>query len=370
MKVAIVHELLTIRGGAERVARLLSEMFPEAPVYTLLYDEKKLGDWFPKERVRPSRLQPLAALSTNHHLYLPFFAGAAEAWDFSAFDLVISSSSAFAHGIKTGPKTWHLSYVHAPARYLWDRTHDVINQAAQGPLGPLKRFYLENVFHRLRTWDALAADRPHHLLAASQSVQRRIELYWRRQSEVLYPPIADAWFTSPMPHAREDEAPFVIVSTLARYKRIDLAIEACNALKVPLVIIGDGADKARLQSLAGPTVTFAGPKTHDEIRTIFSSARTLLFPGDEDFGLAAIEALASGLPVVAFQAGGALEWLTEKNGVFFPRPTVESLVSVLKNFKTTSINPEACLATAERFTEASFKKGVHAAIAEMMKAKR
>lgn len=370
MKVAIVHELLTIRGGAERVACLIAKMFPEAPVFTLLYDETKLGDWFPKERVRTSRLQPLAHLSTNHHLYLPFFAGAAEAWDFSEYDLVISSSSAFAHGIKTGPKTWHLSYVHAPARYLWDRTHDVVNQAAQGPLGPAKRAYLEWLFHRLRIWDAAAADRPHRLVAASQSVQRRIELYWRRESDVVYPPIADAWFTSPLPHARSDQDPFVIVSTLARYKRIDLAIEACNQLKAPLTIIGDGADKARLQSLAGPTITFAGPKTHDQIRTIFSSARALMFPGDEDFGLAAIEALASGLPVVAFQSGGALEWLTPKTGAFFTEPTAASLAATLKTFKTTAFNPEACLAVAERFTEQSFKKGIHKEITEMMKAKR
>lgn len=370
MKVAIVHELLTIRGGAERVARLLADLFPEAPIYTLIYDEKKLGDWFPKERVRTSRLQKFVGLSTNHHLYLPYFAKAAEAWDFSDYDLVISSSSAFAHGIKTGPKTWHLCYVHAPARYLWDRTHDVVNQAAQGVLGPLKRFYLEWIFHRLRIWDAAAADRPHRLLAASQSVQRRIELYWRRDSHVLYPPIADAWFTSPLPHSRSDDAPLVIVSTLARYKRIDIAIEACNQLKLPLVIIGDGADTARLQALAGPTISFVGPKTHDQIRTIFSSARALLFPGDEDFGLAAIEALASGLPVIAFKAGGALEWLDAKTGAFFTEPTAASLISVLKSFKTTAINPETCLATAERFTEDAFKKGIHEAIAEMMRAKK
>ncbi len=367
MRIAIVHELLTIRGGAERVARVLAGLFPEAPVYTLLYDEKKLGDWFPKERVRPSRLQPFAALSTNHHLYLPFFAGAVEAWDFSEFDLVISSSSAFAHGLKTGPKTWHLSYVHAPARYLWDRTHDVVDQAAHGPLGWLKRLYLQWIFHRLRVWDATVADRPHALLAASESVRRRIELYWRRPSTVLYPPIADAWFSSPLPHARNDDDPFVIVSTLARYKRIELAIEACNNLKLPLVIIGDGADKARLQSLAGPTITFAGPKTHDQIRTIFSSARALLFPGDEDFGLAAIEALASGLPVIAFQSGGALEWMTPQTGRFFAEPTADSLAAVLKNFKTTAINPEACLAAAERFTEQGFKRGIHETIATMMK---
>ncbi len=367
MKVAIVHELLTIRGGAERVARLLASMFPEAPVYTLLYDEQKLGDWFPRERVRVSRLQRFAALSTNHHLYLPFFPSAVEAWDFSEFDLVISSSSAFAHGIKTGPKTWHLSYIHAPARYLWDRTHDVLDQAGRGPLGFLKRRYLEHVFHTLRQWDAESAARPHSLLAASKSVQRRIEQYWRRESQVLYPPISDAWFQSSLPHTRRDDAPLVIVSTLARYKRIDLAIEACNRLGLPLLIIGDGADRARLQSLAGPTVSFFGPKTHDEIRTHFSSARALLFPGDEDFGLAGIEALASGLPVIAFQSGGALEWLTTETGAFFTRPTVDSLIGVLKSFKTTSIHPETCLAAAERFTEQSFKRGLNEAITRMMR---
>ena len=217
MKVALVHELLTMRGGAEKMLKILSEMFPEAPIYTLLYDEAKLGDWFARERVRPSVLQPsrssqliTRSFAFNHHFYLRKFPRAVEAWPFDgswfdyahhdkltmtreSFDLVISSSSAFTHGIITNGHPKHLCYVHSPARYLWDRTHDVLKRSSKGLLGPLRRAYLERTFHKLRVWDTEAADRPDMLLAASKEVQRRIELYWRRESEVVYPPIEDCW---------------------------------------------------------------------------------------------------------------------------------------------------------------------------------
>ncbi|MEK7217998.1 MAG: glycosyltransferase family 4 protein, partial [Patescibacteria group bacterium] len=198
MKVALVHELLTMKGGAEKVLRILAQMFPEAPIYTLLYDEKKLGDWFPKERITTSNIQrsaerfshsPFSILHSpfDHHLYLKRFPAAVESWDFSGFDLVLSSSSAFAHGIITNGRPQHLCYVHSPARYLWDRTHEVMERAGKGLLGPLKRAFLSHAFHKLRVWDAEAADRPDLLLAASRTVQRRIELYWRCESTVVHP---------------------------------------------------------------------------------------------------------------------------------------------------------------------------------------
>jgi len=233
MKVAIVHELLTVRGGAENVAKIFADMFPQAPVFTLLYDERKLGDMFPKERVRTSTLQPFASLSTNHHLYLPYFRRAVEAWDFGPYDLVLSSSSAFAHGCRTRNKTKHLSYVHSPARYLWDRTHDVLERSS-----PLKKIYGDRLFPKLRMWDCDAADRTHGLLAASAEVQRRIQLYWRKESDVIHPPIADTWFeTDTKTHARSH---FLIVSTLASYKRIDIAIKAWNPMNMALKIGGTG----------------------------------------------------------------------------------------------------------------------------------
>ena len=256
MKVALVHELLTIRGGAERVLRILTEMFPDAPIYTLLYDEKKLGDWFPKHRVRAAKLPtPYSLLPTpyryNHHLYLKTFPKTVESWDFSEFDLVISTSSAFVHGIITNGKPKHLCIVNSPARYLWDRTHDVMQQ--RGLSAPIINLALSSIFHRLRIWDAEAADRPDMLLAASKEVQRRVELYWRRKSDVLYPPLDDGWLMKPLSTSERSDY-FLIVSTLVPYKRIDLAIAACNALGKQLKIVGEGPDLQRLRKMAGTTI--------------------------------------------------------------------------------------------------------------------
>lgn len=191
MRVALVHDLLTRRGGAENVLKVLAEMFPSAPIYTLLYDERRLGSCFPRDRVRTSNVQRATCLSTNHHLYFPWFPRAIESWNFSAFDLVISSSTAFAHGAmtRTHPGVKHLCYIHSPARYLWDQTHDVLERAGRGALGTLKHWYLSHVFHRLRMWDVEMSDMPDLLLANSRAVQRRIELYWRHESRVVYPPV-------------------------------------------------------------------------------------------------------------------------------------------------------------------------------------
>jgi glycosyltransferase involved in cell wall biosynthesis len=373
MKIALVHELLTMRGGAERLLKVLAEMFPEAPIYTLLYDETKLGDWFPKERVRTSSLQHTAdrlsviagRSALNHHLYLKKFPRAVEAWDFSDFDLVISCSSAFAHGIITNGKPKHLCYVNSPARYLWDRTHDVLAEAEQGIFGSVRRWYLERIFHPLRVWDTEAADRPDYLLAASKTVQRRIELYWRRKSEVLYPPIDDCWFdneaTSEKPQALSEY--YLVVSTLARYKRIELAILAANARKVPLKVVGEGAEYRRLKELAGSTVEFLGHLPEKELQSLYRDARAIIFPGDEDFGLVPLESLACGTPVIAYRAGGALETMVEEEtGEFFDSSKVESLVSAMQKLEQKKYSPELCRAQASKFSRARFEEGIRKAI--------
>lgn len=367
MRIALVHELLTMKGGAERVFKILTDMFPEAPIYTLLYDQKKTGDWFPRERVRTSflqntwttRLSQLVTGSINHHLYLKKFPKAVEAWDFSEFDLVISSSSAFAHGILTNGTPKHICYVHSPARYLWDRTHDVMTQA-----GGFKSMYGRLLFHRLRTWDTESAERPDMLLAASGNVQRRIQLYWRRQSTVLYPPIDDTWLSAGAPGAGAMEHPeyFLVVSTLARYKRIDLAVEACNRLGIRLKIVGEGWDMQRLRHMAGETVEFYGFRQGDELRNLYANARATLFPGDEDFGLVPLESLACGTPVIAYRGGGALETVTDGTGMFFSNPTVESLMDAIKSYDKQNFSADDCRAQAARFSRAAFEKGLHDAI--------
>lgn len=380
MKIALVHELLTMRGGAENVLRILADMFPDAPIYTLLYDEKKLGDWFPKKRIHTSSLQSsltthyslLTNHSINHHLYLKKFPSAVEAWDFSEFDLVISTSSAFAHGIITNGQPKHLSIINSPARYLWDRTHDVLASAGTGPLGWLKRKYLEHAFHTLRIWDSEAADRPDKLLAASKTVQRRIELYWRRQSEVVYPPIDDFWFSSsPSPlgggvrgGGGED---FLIVSSLVRYKRIDLAIAACNTLKRTLVIVGEGPDKKRLEKLAGPTISFHGHASREELRSLYADARAVLFPGDEDFGLVPLEAMACGTPVVAYRSGGALETIIEgETGEFFDEPTAESLQKSMQKLELKKYSTDTLVAQAKKFSRVAFEAKIRQSVTDIM----
>ncbi len=365
MKIALVHELLTMRGGAERVLRILADMFPDAPIYTLLYDEKKLGDWFPRSRVRTSTINPVFGF--NHHFYLKKFPRAVEAWDFSEFDLVLSTSSAFVHGIITNSAPKHLCYVHSPARYLWDRTHDVVREASKGMFGGFKKWYLQRTFHPLRIWDAEAADRPDMLLAASKTVQRRIELYWRKKSTVVYPPIDDTWFVPRTPVKMQHPDYFLIVSSLVRYKRIDLAIEACNRLGVRLKIVGEGPDRTRLEALAGPTVEFYGWRQGDEVADLLAQAKATIFAGDEDFGLVPVESMAVGTPVIAYRSGGALETIIEGvTGEFFDEATPESLQKVLENFDQKKYPKDALITQAKKFSRAEFEKNIRQEIALMM----
>lgn len=360
MKVALVHELLTMKGGAERLLRVFAEMFPDAPIYTLLYNEKKLGDWFPKERVRtPKYPTPYALLPTpfkyNHHLYLRKFPQAVESWDFSEFDLVISESSAFVHNIITNCDPKHISFINSPARYLWDRTHDVLGHAG------LSRWYLERTFHKLRTWDAECAARADLLVAASKEVQRRIELYWRRESDVIYPPIDDEWLQSAS--ATSDRSYYLIVSTLVPYKRNDLAVEACNTLKSPLKVVGEGSDRKHLSKIAGPTVEVLGFKSQEELKALYANAKAVLFPGDEDFGLVPLEAMSQGTPVIAYRSGGALETIKEgETGEFFDNPTAKSLAEAILRFESKEYDVDACRAQAQRFSKENFVRQVRAAI--------
>ena len=370
MKIALVHELLTMKGGAERVLRIVAGMFPDAPIYTLLYDEQKLGDWFPASRVIPAKLPfPFSLFPPpykyNHHLCLSAFPGAVEQWDFSQFDLVLSFSSAFAHGIITNNEPKHLCYVHSPARYLWDRTHDVLEQAGKGPLGFARRWHLERQFHKLRVWDAESAARPDALLAASKEVQRRIELYWRRESEVMYPPIDNFWLEHTFhPGAMEHPDYYLIVSNLVRYKRIDLAIAACEQAGRHLKIVGTGPDMRRLKKLAGPHTEFYGFRENEELGDIFAGARATLFPGEEDFGLVPLESFACGTPVIAYGAGGALETMIEgETGEFFTEQTPDSLVQAMQKLEQKTYSKEKLTARAKEFSQEKFERQLREAIA-------
>lgn len=348
MKIALVHELLTMKGGAERVFRILAERYPDAPIYTLLYNEKKMGDWFPKERVR-GFIKPI--FGYNHHNYLKLFPARVESWDFSEYDLVISSSSAFVHGIITNGKPKHICYVHSPARYLWDRTHDVLARAPW-----YARYFLECAFHKLRIWDSESSERADVLIAPSKEVQRRIELYWRRESTVIHPPIDDMFLKAePQAVNRQHPEYFLVVSTLAQYKRIDLAIAACEKLGKHLIVVGEGADMLRLKKLAGKNTEFYGRRDGQELIDLYGGAQAVLFPGEEDFGLVPLEAMACGTPVIAYRKGGALETVTEgATGMFFNEPTSDSLAATIGRYSKASFSKDTLKAAAASHSSKAF----------------
>lgn len=356
MKVALVHELLTMRGGAERVFKIFADMFPEAPIYTLLYDEKKLGDWFPKERVIVSSVGQKAR-STNHHLYIPKFAKAVEEWDFSEYDVVLSSSSAFVHGLLTNGKPKHICYVHSPARYLWDRTHDVLARARLGFWGPLRHWHISRLFHKLRVWNAESSARPDVLIAVSKEVQRRIQLYWRRESTLIHPPIEDPWFDAPLNNG--ERSGYLIVATLVPYKKIERAVEAFNRLQLPLTIIGDGPSRKSLEAMSGPSISFKGYLSEEELKKEYANAKALVIPGNEDFGLAPIEAMACGTPVISLRKGGPLETILEgETGEFFDEENSSSLEEAVKKFEQKMYSSEVCRKRAEDFKKKEFMKKI------------
>lgn len=364
MNIALVHDYLTRLGGAERVLKTLSEIFPKAPIYTLLYDESKVSPIFSKERVVTSRLQKMPLLMRRNPRYLlPLLPRVVEEWDFSNFDIVISSNSAFVHGIITAPKTHHLCYFHSPMRFAWDWTHEYI---AEQRIGLLRKIAIAHLLKKIRMWDCAAASRVDTAIANSRTVQQRIAKYYRRHAEIIYPPVDISRFKI----SRSSENFFLIISQLTPYKKIDLAIQLFNKIQRRLVIIGDGPQHNYLQSIAGDTIDFLGFKDDATVKTYLENCRALIFPGEEDFGITPIEAMACGKPVVAFGKGGVTESVIEGiTGEFFYEPTVASMEDGLARFMQNEkhFNPDACRRQARKFDKETFIEHMKKAIAEALK---
>lgn len=327
MKVALVHDYLNQMGGAERVVMAFHEIFPDAPIYTSIYDPQRVDPVFQKMDIRTSFMQKLPLVTRHHQPYLPFYPFAMENLDLRGYDLVLSSSSAFGKGVITRPETLHICYCHTPMRWCWNYDEYVEREH----LGKVARSILPLMITGLRIWDQTSAMRVDHFIANSPVVAERIRKYYRREAAYIPPPVDASRF--PFDPAIVPDDYFLILSRLVPYKRIDLAIQACNQLQLPLVIIGGGRDLDRLKQMAGPTIRFMGRLSDEEVIHYITQCRAFLFPGEEDFGITPLEAQACGRPVIAYGAGGALASIIDGiTGRFFKEQTVESLANVLATF--------------------------------------
>jgi len=359
VRVALVHDWLNQRGGAENVLEALVEMFPRAPIYTSIYWPRAMPSCYREWDIRPSWLDRLPLIKAHHQPFLPLYPLAFQHFDLSGYDLILSNKSGFCHGVRAPTSTKHICYCLTPTRYVWDFEGYI----AQEGLGPLARCLVPPLLDRLRNWDLAAAQRVMAFVAISREIQARISAFYQRDSTIIYPPV-DTHRFQPVEHWEEH---LLIVSRLVPYKRIDLAIEACTKLSLPLVIIGEGRDKGRLEALAGPTVCFLGRVSDAERARYMSRCRAFLFPGREDFGIAPLEAQAAGRPVIAYAAGGALDTVIEGvTGTLFHEPAAESLVEALLGFGEEAYDPRAIRQHAERFDIAVFKRKLRAFISETL----
>jgi glycosyltransferase involved in cell wall biosynthesis len=348
--VAIVHDYLTQRGGAERVVLEMGRMWPQAPIYTSLYRPESTFPDFASRDVRTSYLDRLPVGGGFRNL-LPLYPSAFRALGTLDPELVVSSSSGWGHGVRTGPRTVHVVYCHTPARWLYGYAYlgagSVRQRLSRPLLGPLRR------------WDAAAARRADLYVANSENVRRRIAAVYGLRADVVHPPV-DVDRFSPRPRGER----LLVVSRLLPYKGVDLAIRAANRARLPLDVIGSGPSYQELRALAGPTVRFDRRLSDEAITELMEGCRALLLPGEEDFGITPVEALAAGKPVVALGAGGALETLEEGvSAAFFRERTPEALLDALGRVEAMDTEPHALAARARRFSPAAFRTGLDAAVA-------
>ena len=365
-KVAIVADWLNSRGGAERVVLLLSEMFPDADIYTSVFKE----DAFPelKDRNVYTTYLQNSPLRFKHQLFAALRPKAFESINLDAYDLVISSAHSEAKGVLTKPETLHVCYCHTPTRYYWSHFHEYLRKIHFGILDPLFKTFMPSLIHNLRIWDRVAADRVDVFVANSKNTQGRIKKYYERKSELVYAPVDFGRFNRTQQTTGDY---YLIVGRQIAYKRTDIVVEAMNALNKPLKIIGTGPELERLKAMAkSDKIEFLGFPSDEQVTEYFANCKALIFPQEEDFGIVPLEAMAAGKPVIAYGKGGALETVVDgKTGTFFSEQTSESLVEAIKHFESMRIKPEDCRERAKEFDNSVFKQKMRSVIEKYLKQK-
>ncbi|MCK5416470.1 glycosyltransferase [Candidatus Parcubacteria bacterium] len=388
MKIALIHDHLAQDGGAEKVLKVLSDMYPDAPIYTLLYEKKQVSKYFKGKDIKTSIIQRLPGGVKHYQWYLPFMPMAVEFFDLRDFDIVISDASAFAKGVITSPSTLHICYCHTPTRYLWDYTHQYINELRYNKY--LKKV-ISLLLSKIRMWDRLAADRVDLFIANSETVQKRIRKYYRRDSIVIYPPVELEQFSvkndfcskdldiqaesclerDSLADAQNDRGYFLIGGRLAPYKRVDIVVEAFKEMPDKnLKIFGDGVDLKRLKKIAEEVdnIEFLGRVNDKEKVELYKNCEAFINPQIEDFGITVVEAMASGRPVIAYREGGAVETIIEnETGIFFDKQNKESLIEAIKDYENRKFDSEVITKNAQRFSKNIFRESINRFVKEKHK---
>jgi glycosyltransferase involved in cell wall biosynthesis len=355
-RVAIIHYWLVGMRGGERVLERLLRLFPQADIFTHVYDPKAVSSLIAERKVTTTFINRLPGAIRHYQKYLPLMPLALEELDLRGYDLVISSESGPAKGVIAPPDAFHLCYCHSPMRYLWDHYQDYRSSA-----GRLSRLAMPALFHRLRNWDVTSAARVDRVLANSSFVQRRIQRVWGRHADVVYPPVETNLYTP----VANPEPRYLWVGQMTPYKRADIALEAFNANGLPLLMVGDGEMGAELRRRAKPNVTIVTHLKFAELCRAYANARALVFTAEEDFGIVPVEAMASGRPVIAYGRGGARDTIVEgETGMFFGEQTAESLIDAISRAESwlPNFDPARAVAQAQRFAPSVFDAGILAAL--------
>lgn len=348
MRVAIIHYWLLNERGGEKVLKALLEIYPQADIFTLFQDEAFVKKHFPKHKVTASFLDKIPFKKRLYRFLLPLMPMSLESFDLSGYDLILSSESGPAKGVVAPPNALHVCYCHSPMRYIWDLKDVYLKNMSFFP-----RLFFIFYGHVLRIWDVSSSMRVDSFVANSSFVAKRIKKYYRRDSLVVHPPVEIENF-----YHKEDLGFFLIVSELVGYKRVDLAVEAFNDLKKPLIIVGDGPEKKNLMKKAEKNIQFLGKQHDASLKEIYAACRAFVMPALEDFGIVTVEALASGKPVVAYQEGGSRDILDKKTAVLFTEQTKESLVEAIETFEKSSFKKEDCQKRAALFNKNRFKEAI------------
>jgi glycosyltransferase involved in cell wall biosynthesis len=357
MRIALVHDYLSQDGGAEKVLEAFMDLYPDAPAYTLFFDPKKIPT-FAKRDVRTSFFQRLPFARSKYQWYLPLMPVATERLDLCEFDVVISNASAFAKGVIVRPEAIHICYCHTPTRYLWSDTHSYVEELR---MPSLVKALLPPVLSALRVWDRQAADRVDYFIANSRTVAQRIKTYYRRDSTVIYPPVdVHRFAVSPDPKTY-----FLSGGRLVSYKRFDMIVQAANMTGLPVKIFGTGPLLPALRRMAKPNITFLGKVPSDQLPALYAGAKAFIHPQVEDFGITAVESMASGRPVIAYRKGGATETVLEGiTGIFLEEQSWEELADAMIRFDTSQFDPATIVQHAQQFRRERFLEEIRRFVEE------